>query len=328
MISGVASQKNKALILATKTFAVEHRMLSWFHTISTMILLCTAFVFAIVPTHAAIQLVSGIFAGLINVRMFVIYHDQQHGAIHRNDSFASALFWIYGLFSLAPSSIWKRSHDYHHTHNSKLYTASIGSYPIVSRTKFEQLSTSEKKAYLRTRHPLTIALGYFSMFLVGMCVNSFRSTPSRHWDSLVAIILHLAVYVIVFLTLGWLAMLCGVLIPSVITYAIGAYLFYAQHNFPGVEFTDKNGWTYEGAAMESSSYMKMNPFMAWVCANIGYHHIHHLNAKIPFYRLPEAYNKVKEFREAKTTSLRPKDIIACFKLKIWDPSKGEMTGVN
>jgi len=328
MSTGAATQKNKALILATRPFAVENRMLSWFHTLSTMAMLCTAFTFAVFSTHPAIQIFSGIFAGLLNARMFVIYHDQQHGAIHRRDPVAYSIYWIYGLFTLAPSSIWKRSHDYHHHHNSKLYTASIGSYPIVSKEKFAQLSESEKKAYLRTRHPLTIAMGYFSMFLIGMCLNSYRSNPSRHWDSLLAIVLHLAVYIAVFFLFGWFAVLCGVLIPSVLNFALGAYLFYAQHNFPGVEFTDKNGWTYEGAALASSSYMKMNPFMTWVCANIGYHHIHHLNSRIPFYRLPEAYNKVKELREAKTTSLHPKDMIACLKLKVWDSAKGEMTGIE
>jgi omega-6 fatty acid desaturase (delta-12 desaturase) len=109
--------------------------------------------------------------------------------------------------------------------------------------------------------------------------------------------------------------------------AIGAYLFYAQHNFPGVKFTEKEGWTYEGAAMESSSYMKMNPFMQWVCANIGFHHIHHLNSKVPFYRLPEAYRKVSEFRNAKTTSWKLKDVAACFRMKIWDSEKGVMTSL-
>jgi omega-6 fatty acid desaturase (delta-12 desaturase) len=317
----------KALILATKPFAIEFPAISWMHTISTLVLLVAAFSFAIWPSHPAIQLTSGIIAGLFNVRLFVIYHDQQHGAIHRNDKIASAIYWIYGLFTLAPSSIWKRSHDYHHKHNSKLFTASIGSYPIMSRIKFEQSSREERKAYLRTRHPLTIALGYFSMFLIGMCVNSFRSSASRHWDSLLALMLHVSIYIVTLLLFGWISLLCAVIIPSLLAYAIGAYLFYAQHNFPGVKFTDKDGWTYEGAAMESSSYMRMNPFMQWVCANIGYHHIHHLNAKVPFYRLPDAYHQVSEFRNAKTTSWKFKDVAACFRLKIWDSEKDMMTSL-
>jgi len=39
---------------------------------------------------------------------------------------------------LAPASIWKRSHDYHHQHNSKLFSADIGSYPIVTNDRLQR----------------------------------------------------------------------------------------------------------------------------------------------------------------------------------------------
>ena len=85
---------------------------------------------------------------------------------------------------------------------------------------------------------------------------------------------------------------------------------------------------YETAAMESSSYMKMNKMMAWFTANIGYHHIHHLNSRIPFYRLPEIMKELPELQNAKITSLSPKEIIACLRLKVWDPEKNKMVGLN
>ena len=58
--------------------------------------------------------------------------------------------------------------------------------------------------------------------------------------------------------------------------------------------------------------------MAWFTANIGYHHVHHLNARIPFYRLPEVVKAVPELQKPKTTSLRPMDIIRCLRLKVYD----------
>ena len=117
------------------------------------------------------------------------------------------------------------------------------------------------------------------------------------------------------------------LIPHFISGAMGAYLFYAQHNFPGSTFVGNEDWTYEGAALDSSSYMKLSPPLQWISANIGFHHIHHLNARIPFYRLPEAMNAITELQAAKTTSLKPKDIIACFKLKVYDFDKQKLVGI-
>ncbi len=105
---------------------------------------------------------------------------------------------------------------------------------------------------------------------------------------------------------------------------LGAYLFYAQHNFPGVVFRSNKDWNYSKAALESSSYMVMNPVMQWITANIGYHHIHHLNARIPFYRLPEAMKHIPELQRATTTRLTPSDVVACLKLKVWDPEQNRM----
>src|SRR5258708_12519057 len=52
--------------------------------------------------------------------------------------------------------------------------------------------------------------------------------------------------------------------------------------------------------------MKPGPIMAWSTANIGYHHIHHLNPRIPFYRLPEAVAAIPESQHPRTTSLPPR----------------------
>jgi omega-6 fatty acid desaturase (delta-12 desaturase) len=120
----------------------------------------------------------------------------------------------------------------------------------------------------------------------------------------------------------------ALLVPMSIAGALGSYLFYAQHNFPGVTFKDKAGWTYEGAALESSSYLRTNPIMAWFTANIGYHHIHHLNHRIPFYRLPKVYREIPELQTAKTTTLSPIDIFRCLRLKVWCVESQRMVGVR
>jgi omega-6 fatty acid desaturase (delta-12 desaturase) len=190
------------------------------------------------------------------------------------------------------------------------------------------MSKKERAGYLAIRHPLTILFGHFSMFMFGMCVRSFLSCPKRHFDSLVALIIHIAASVAIFWLMGWQVWLFCVFIPYFVAHGLGAYLFYAQHNFPTVHFNDKDGWTYEGAALESSSYMKMNPIMQWFTGNIGFHHIHHLNAKIPFYRLPEVMKAFPELQQAKRTSLKPKDIAACLRLKVWDVKEGRMVGPN
>ena len=60
--------------------------------------------------------------------------------------------------------------------------------------------------------------------------------------------------------------------------------------------------------------MKLNKIMQWFTGNIGFHHIHHLNVRIPFYRLPEAMAAIPELQSPITTTLSPRDIRDCFSL--------------
>jgi len=102
---------------------------------------------------------------------------------------------------------------------------------------------------------------------------------------------------------------------------VGSYLFYAQHNFPAARYQEGGAFDFVEAALTSSSYIPMNPLMRWFTANIGYHHVHHLNAHIPFYRLPEAMAKLPELQSPAMTYLWPTEIYRCLRLKLWDPEK-------
>lgn len=319
--------KEKQLIRATLPYAQEIRSKSWWHTISTLAIMIVAFMGIFTATPLWLKIGSSILLGLTSIRFFIIYHDYAHNSILQKSWPAKVLFAIFGLYILAPLSIWRRSHDHHHQHNSKLYTSSIGSYPIVTKRKFQLASSREKRLYLFARHPLTILFGYIFVFIIGMCIRSLVNNPRRHWDSALALVFHVVLGIVMFQAGGWAGLILGLIVPAFIAFAMGAYLFYAQHNFPGVFFAEKDGWTYVNAAMKSSSYMTMSPLMHWFTGNIGYHHIHHLNAKIPFYRLPEVYQKIPALQEARTTSLQLRDVIACFRLKVWDTEQQQMVGL-
>jgi omega-6 fatty acid desaturase (delta-12 desaturase) len=198
----------------------------------------------------------------------------------------------------------------------------------MTKDQFLRSSTPARLKYLFMRHPLTMLAGYFIVFLYGMCLNPFFNDPKKYYDCLIALLVHVAIGVGLTLAWGWQGLLLTQTIPHLIASAMGSYLFYAQHNFPGVVFNDKAGWTYEKAAMESSSFMKTNPVMAWFTANIGYHHVHHLNSRIPFYRLPEALRGMPELQAVTTTSLHPVEIFRCLRLKVWDVEAQRMVSLR
>lgn len=198
----------------------------------------------------------------------------------------------------------------------------------MTREQFRKTPPSKRRSYLFVRHPLTILFGYAVMFLYGMCLNPFFNHPRKHFDCLVAFVVHCGIGAALLYFGGWTALLFVQVIPHFVASAIGSYLFYAQHNFPGVSFNDSAGWTYEKAALESSSFMRTGRLMGWFTANIGYHHIHHLNSRIPFYRLPEVHRMIPELRSSRTTSLHPGEILRCLRLKVWDVETQRMVGVR
>jgi omega-6 fatty acid desaturase (delta-12 desaturase) len=52
--------------------------------------------------------------------------------------------------------------------------------------------------------------------------------------------------------------------------------------------------------------------------------VHHLNARIPFYKLPLAMARIRELQSPGTISLSPRDIRRCLKLKLWDPRRNRL----
>lgn len=314
----------KELILATKQYAKDSSTKSWWAVISTALLLSATFLGAALATHWSLKLFSSVLAGLFMVRLFVIYHDHQHNAILSKSKLAKHLMQIWGILAITPSSIWTHSHNHHHNHNSKLRSAHIGSYPVMTKDRYAKATRKERLEYLAMRHPATILFGYLSIFMLGMCIVPLIEDPKEHKDSGLALGIHFGLYALVGFTLGLSAMFFIIFLPFFIACAMGSYLFYAQHNFPSVIFKEKSGWTYEGAALESSSFCKMSPIMHYFTANIGYHHIHHLNSKIPFYRLPEVYAEMPELQQPKTTSLHPAEVFRCLSLKIWDSDEQKL----
>jgi len=325
--SSSGPREGRALIDATRPYALESRLQSWAHVATTFIALGLFAALAAVPPwqgYWPLRLAAGVIEGLIVVRGFILFHDYHHGAMLKGSTAARWIFELYGLLVLTPSAVWKQTHNYHHAHTAQIVGSHVGSYMMLTTDMWSRLSPRERLMYKVSRHPLTVLFGYATIFLWGMCLASFLRNPRKNRSSLAALGLHAVLLVAITWAFGWGVCLTAFVLPLFVAFASGAYLFYAQHNFPGMHVEPRETWSYTRAALESSSYMECGALMRWFTGNIGYHHVHHLNPSIPFYRLPEAMNGVEELRNPIKTTLRPRDISACFRLKLWDPQRNEM----
>ena len=314
------------LVRATKPYAIEDRGRTWRLLLVTLVLLGAAFTVAIWPgLPLPLRVAASVFQGLITVRTFIFYHDHLHGAVLRGSRVGGFIMSGVGYLVLSPRSIWRETHNYHHKNNSKIVGSAIGSFPIVSVGMWRGLKPGQRRAYALARHPLTIFFGYFTIFMGGMCISAWRRNHA-HWSGPLALVLHFTGLGVLTALLGWQSALLGLALPIYIATGLGAYLFYAQHNFPATELRGRRDWDYVHAAIKCSSMFDMSPVMHWLTGNIGYHHVHHLNHRIPFYRLPEAMAAVPELQNPGRTSWRIRDIAACLRLRLWDPDLNRMVG--
>ena len=314
------------LVRASNEYAKEDRAVTWRLLGVSLAVWAACTGLAIFVPLWPVQLLFSFIAGLTLVRLFIFFHDQQHGAIFVKSPVGEAIMAAVGMYTLNPPSVWKETHDYHHKNNAKMLGGSIGSYPVVSTAMWPAMTPSQRFWYSFARHPLTILTGYVTIFMLGMCLSSFARNPRVHWQGPLAIVLHFGLAGLVGILMGPMAAFAGVILPVMLATLSGGYLFYAQHNFPDIVLRDRKTWEYSYAAIRSSSMMDMSPVMHWFTGNIGYHHVHHLNHRIPFYRLPEAMAAMPELQDPGRTSWAPKDVVAALRLKLWDPKLQKMVG--
>jgi omega-6 fatty acid desaturase (delta-12 desaturase) len=316
-------RSEKEILIESKEFASETPWVSWWCMVTTAVVWVSSVVATLLTDSWWLRLSCSCLLGLVHVRLFVIYHDFQHGALLPKSKLVRAFMFLFGCITLSPPSVWKRSHNHHHKNNAKLFGASIGSYPVMTTEAYAEAGFWQRLLYKFSRHPLTIGGGYLTVFFMGMTIRPLFLNPKRHWDAICSLLVHAGLIVVLAFTdpMGILYVTC---IPMIIAGASGAYLFYAQHNYPDVALKLGKDWNYVTAALKSSSYIQMHPILHWFTANIGYHHVHHLNHRIPFYKLPTAMAAIKELHNPGVTSLRPWDVYKCLRLKLWDVNEDRL----
>src|SRR4051812_15563908 len=94
------------LARATRRFAQEDPRRSWWYLASTVSALAALLTIACLDVAWLVRVPCSVLAGLVLVRLFVIYHDHQHGTILQGSRLAGGFLWACGLLLLSPPSVW------------------------------------------------------------------------------------------------------------------------------------------------------------------------------------------------------------------------------
>ena len=257
------------------------------------------------------------------VRLFMIQHDCGHGAFFRhrlaNDWIGRAI----GVLTLTPYDFWRETHAEHHATSGNLDRRGIGDLDMLTVREYLALPWFGRLRYRLYRHPLVLfGLGPAYLFLLQhrLPVGLMRGAGWRPWISNMATNLAIAAIAatLIWFIGCWAFML--VHLPIVLlASAIGVWLFYVQHQFETTQWAYERDWNQHETALHGSSYYDLPHVLRWFTANIGVHHVHHLCARIPFYRLPRALRDYPELRGISRLTLLQS--FRCVQLRLWDESQ-------
>jgi len=257
-------------------------------------------------------------AGLL-VRIFIIQHDCGHHSFFPNRRTNDVLGVVCSFFTLTPYHLWKRSHSRHHVTSGDLSHRGHGDVAVLTVDEYKGRSRLGRLRYRLYRNPLVLFLfgaSYLFIvrqrFTVGLPRNWRRERRSVHATNLGL----LAILVVAWFTIGLPTFLMVHLPIVIIAAGTGSWLFFVQHQFEDTYWQPHENWDFNQSALAGSSYYRLPAVLQWFTGNIGYHHIHHLDSRIPNYNLAACHEAEPVFRQAVTLGLR--ESVRCCALKLWD----------
>lgn len=253
------------------------------------------------------------------VRIFIIQHDCGHRSFLKSQTANKIIGWICSVFTFIPFRYWARVHDFHHGHSGQLEFRDIGDIQTMTVKEYETASPGKRLGYRIFRMPLVT-------FVIGPVIylvwnNRFPLVRFKGWEKTYIAqqfnnLLIAVAYIGTAWLVGWKAFLL-VQAPILVFFSIIAvWFFFVQHQHEETYKQWRDQWEYLLAAVKGSTYYKLPRAFQWLTGNIGFHHIHHLNSKIPNYHLEQAH-KENRFIEKYITTLRFRQSLKCMFNKLW-----------
>jgi acyl-lipid omega-6 desaturase (Delta-12 desaturase) len=267
--------------------------------------------------RSLLALLLGIPAAVFLVRSFIVFHDCSHGSF-----FASrrANAWVgrgIGLLLYSPFGRWRHDHAVHHATSGNLDRRGTGDLHTLTVAEYDALSKRGRLGYRLSRNPLIMfGIGPIVAMIVGPRIVAKGARPRMRRSVLGTDVALLVIVGLLLWLIGWRDYLLVLGLPALLAGSIGIWLFYVQHQFEDAYWHEGESWSFTQAALLGSSYLKLPAALRFCTGNIGYHHVHHLNALIPNYNLKRAHERTPALHDVPTLSLA--DGIRATRLKLYD----------
>jgi omega-6 fatty acid desaturase (delta-12 desaturase) len=249
---------------------------------------------------------------LVTIRLFTVgVHDTGHMSLFRtprlNDyalRITSPIMWMPGV------SLWRPGHNHHHSHSNDLDHDQTSQTAPFTVTQFRAMARWKQMLYRYFTRPWVMLT---QTAPIGMTLGQLIQIVTVNELLLQAAFL---------LTLAWYGVLGRHIVVGCISGSAGVFLFHLQHTFP--ECVRVKGRDHFDNGYFGSSYLRLPEFLKLFTAGIEYHHIHHLNSRVPSYRLRACHEEAPDgmWKGIRTITLR--EGWDSMKLVLWSESKEKL----
>lgn len=307
---------------------ISHALFQLANTVAPYAVLFGLMLYLAVNGHTLFAFALAVPAGGLLVRLFVIQHDCGHGSFFPSSRANTWTGRVLSIFTVTPFDSWKRAHALHHASNGDLGRRGTGDILTLTRREYLARSKLKRLAYRLYRNPVgLILIGSPLNFLILQRLPFAVGLP---WRTALRDVLTLDAMLV-----GLIALLCVttggvwptllVVLPHIIVASwLGGWLFFVQHQYEDVTWMTGDTWSLQKAALEGSSHYVLPPLLQWFSGNVGLHHIHHLNSRIPNYRLKECMEAHHDLPQIGRMTIR--ESLQCLRLALWDEERKLMIG--
>lgn len=289
-----------------KPYAQANHRKAWFQILNTVVpyfvLLGLMGTTIIMGLPYWLTFLMAIPTGAFMVRSFILFHDCTHMSFLKTAKANRIMGHLLSIIVFTPYTIWQSEHNKHHGAVGNLDDRGVGDVWTMTVEEYDASSSLIKLKYRIFRHPV------FLFFIAPFLLFGIRHRlPSRKFTSKEHHISHMITNAGILLFAVVTGMTIGLknyfLIQLPVLYfasTMGVWLFFVQHQFEEVYWERHGEWDLVKASIEGSSFYKLPLVLEWVSGYIGYHHIHHLNPRIPNYHLKKCYRDIHEFKNGRT----------------------------
>ena len=276
---------------------------------------------AIARPSAWLAVALGFVATVFLMRMYSFFHDLTHNSMFESRKANGRWGHLLGFLLFTPYRWWQRQHSLHHAGTGNLDKRGPGEINTMTLAEYEAASRLRRLGYRLYRNPLLML--FVGPSLVFLFERRFprRGMSRRILFSVVVTNLALVGWALGWSALvGWQTFLLVQGTTLVAGGAVAAWMLYIQHQYEDTYYQRPDEWRFELAALQGSSYLRLPRALAWMVGNANYHHVHHLSAKIPNYRLRAAHEAYPMFESTPVITLRSS--LGALRLKLWDEGRG------